>query len=230
MRDLVAIVRKELWEVAGDWHSFYGVAIQGLIVVALCGVMVPADEGAVWSSPGALVCMFGVFPSVLAATFAADSFAGERERKTLETLLASPVSDTAVFAGKALTALLVAVGCALATLAAAWITTRAKGGDPLPELGATGLLGVLGAGLSFALDTTAIATAVSMRVRVARAAQQISSMATIVLSLLGAMVMDRAHLPLTWPTLLRLEGGLVVLGLALLGVGLSAFAKLRSPH
>lgn len=228
MSDVITIIKKELWEIGGDWHSFYGVLIQALIVIGLCGVMVPGDDTTVWSSPGRLIIMFGIFPSVLAATFSADSFAGERERKTLETLMASPISDRAVFCGKALTALLISVGCAALTMVAGLTTTAIRGEDPIPFVGPLGFLVLVGGAVAFALNTTAIATWVSTRVRVARAAQQISSMVSLLISLVFATLMRKANLPMNWPTLLRVEGVLLVVGLALLGAGLYAFSRART--
>jgi len=41
-----------------------------------------------------------VFPAMLAGSLAADAFAGERERRTLETLLATPISDRSLVVDK----------------------------------------------------------------------------------------------------------------------------------
>ena len=48
--------------------------------------------------------MLLITPLMVPVFIAADSFAGERERKTIEPLLVSPVSDTELFFGKVLTA------------------------------------------------------------------------------------------------------------------------------
>ncbi|MFQ6074620.1 MAG: ABC transporter permease subunit [Candidatus Bathyarchaeia archaeon] len=48
--------------------------------------------------------MLLITPLMVPVFIAADSFAGERERKTIEPLLASPVSDIELFLGKVLTA------------------------------------------------------------------------------------------------------------------------------
>lgn len=48
--------------------------------------------------------MFLIMPLMLSASIAAESFAGERERKTLEALLYTAASDTELFIGKALAA------------------------------------------------------------------------------------------------------------------------------
>lgn len=45
---------------------------------------------------------FLILPLMFSTTIAAESFAGERERKTIEALLYTPVSDTEMFIGKAL--------------------------------------------------------------------------------------------------------------------------------
>ena len=60
-----------------------------------------------------LAPMYLILPLMVAATIAADSFAGEKERKTLEALLYTPATDWELFAGKVLSALLAAVAVAL---------------------------------------------------------------------------------------------------------------------
>ncbi len=57
--------------------------------------------------------MFLVMPLMVSSIVAAESFAGEKERKTLEGLLYSPTTDAELFTGKALAALLPAVGFSL---------------------------------------------------------------------------------------------------------------------
>lgn len=52
---------------------------------------------------------FLIIPLMFSTTIAAESFAGERERKTMEALLYSPASDNELFIGKVLAGLLPAV-------------------------------------------------------------------------------------------------------------------------
>lgn len=59
--------------------------------------------------------MFLIMPLMSATSIAAESFAGERERKTLEALLYTPATDSELFFGKALAAF-------LPTLIIAWIS------------------------------------------------------------------------------------------------------------
>ncbi len=53
--------------------------------------------------------MFLIVPLMVASILAADSFAGEKERKTLEALLYTPVTDLELLVGKLLTALVPAL-------------------------------------------------------------------------------------------------------------------------
>lgn len=53
--------------------------------------------------------MFLIMPLMLSSIIAAESFAGERERKTLEGLLYTPTSDVELFLGKVLASLIPAV-------------------------------------------------------------------------------------------------------------------------
>jgi ABC-type Na+ efflux pump permease subunit len=61
-----------------------------------------------------LAPMFLIVPLMVATVIAADSFAGERERHTLETLLYSPTTDRELFIAKLLSSWLAAIVVALA--------------------------------------------------------------------------------------------------------------------
>jgi len=53
--------------------------------------------------------MFLIMPLMFSTTIAAESFAGERERKTIETLLYTPATDLELFLGKVLAAVIPAI-------------------------------------------------------------------------------------------------------------------------
>ena len=59
-----------------------------------------------------LAPMYLILPLMVASVIAADSFAGEKERKTLEALLYTPTTDRELFVAKMLSAWLPAVGVA----------------------------------------------------------------------------------------------------------------------
>jgi len=76
-----------------------------LIPLVLVAIWFPLAQGPDWvTSPVALIAL--MIPTLLVSTTIPDSFAGERERHTLSTLLASRLPDRAVLFGK----LAVAVG------------------------------------------------------------------------------------------------------------------------
>ena len=60
-----------------------------------------------------LAPMFLIIPLMVASVVAADSFAGEKERKTLEALIYTPTTDLELFIGKVLSAMVPAMGVTL---------------------------------------------------------------------------------------------------------------------
>ena len=226
MRDIAVVFRKELKELTGDRSSFRGTLIQGSGVILLCGVFLPLHDPQVLASIEACIMLFVVFPVTLAAAVAADSFAGEQERGTLETLLASPLTESDIFIGKASIAAAVAVAVSILTTMSALIVMVASsrsqsfaGGAALTAV----FFGAVGGGLLLA----ALVAMVSLRVKAARSAQQIGSLLSLGLAFAASFEIHRFWPKLTWH-LVR-AGDLVLLvlaGLALL-VGLYVFKKGR---
>ncbi len=80
---------------------FDGKSLEQMFVIYMAGFM--------------LAPMFLIMPLMFSSVVGADSFVGERERKTLEALLYAPTSDLELFLGKVLAAVLPAIGLS-------WIT------------------------------------------------------------------------------------------------------------
>lgn len=99
MRNIGTVMRKDLVEVAGDRYSYSGIVIQTVILLSITGVVVPALDSSIWTVSGSL-SLFTMFPATLAASQAADAFAGERERGTLDTLTSTPLEDSDIFVEK----------------------------------------------------------------------------------------------------------------------------------
>lgn len=85
---------------AGIQKEFLGLSINQSITVYILKYM--------------LAPFFLMLPLMVASTIAADSFAGEKERKTLEALLYTPTTDRELFISKALSGWLAALFIALA--------------------------------------------------------------------------------------------------------------------
>jgi ABC-2 type transport system permease protein len=84
----------------------------GLILIVF-GIAVPYRAGWIWISVPYIALTFAWLPLMLVMAVVADSIAGERERHTLETLLASRLLDGSILLGKVGAAVTVAYGMLL---------------------------------------------------------------------------------------------------------------------
>ena len=176
-----------------------------------------------------LAPLFLVVPLMVASVIAADAFAGEKERGTLEALLHAPVRERDLFAGKLLAAWLpaVAVGVAGAALYAAVVTAAAWPlvGRPFLPAGVWLPL-VLWVGPAVALAGLGATVLVSARVRTFQEAYQLGGVvvvpvvALVIAQATGAMVLD-ARLLLAFGALLW------ALDAALLAAALRGFTRER---
>jgi len=101
MRDIRVIFWKEWREIL---HPGGGMLQGGrtnlLLIVCVFGLLLPLQFGVQWvDSPLSMIAWTWV-PLFLVTSVVTDSIAGERERHTLETLLASRLSDQAILFGK----------------------------------------------------------------------------------------------------------------------------------
>jgi ABC-2 type transport system permease protein len=106
---VISDIRTVLWK---EWKEvFYqrgslkkGMLTDLLLPVIVLGGLLPLLAGRGWISTSGLV-LYVWMPPYLAVGLVANAFAGERERHTLETLLASRLSDEAILLGKMLAAM-----------------------------------------------------------------------------------------------------------------------------
>ncbi len=93
--------------------------ISALLPVILLGVVIPWRAGPAYVHNSVALVVPGLMPLLFVLMLVADSFAGERERKTLETLLATRLSDQVILLGKIAAAVLYAWTVLVSTLALA---------------------------------------------------------------------------------------------------------------
>lgn len=99
MKDISTMIWKETKELFSQ-GGILGY-LTPLILLAVGGVVYPLISWSSWVQLGSLEIPFILFLTYqLIVASAADSFAGERERHTLETLLASRMPDRAILLGK----------------------------------------------------------------------------------------------------------------------------------
>jgi ABC-2 type transport system permease protein len=145
----------------------------------------------------ATVFYWGWVPLMLVGSAVADSFAGERERHTLETLLASRLPDLAILLGKMLAALTYGWGLVMVMLALSLVTVNvaARSGPFLmfPWRFAVGapMLALLGAGLAATAGVL-----VSLRAPTVRQAAQTLNVGVLLLIFIPVLGMQA--LPDAW--------------------------------
>ena len=112
--DVWAVMWKELKEFLLQSGTARGGLVRMLIFAAAFGVLLPLQAGRAWvTSPLSLLNAIWL-PLLLVISVTVDSVAGERERHTLETLLASRLSDRSILLGKVAASVLYAWGLAIA--------------------------------------------------------------------------------------------------------------------
>ncbi len=168
-----------------------------LILVGIFGIFLPLQMGRAWvESP--MMLFPGIWiPLVFVISVIADSFAGERERHTLETLLTSRLSDLAILCGKTGAAVGYGVGAAWTSLLLGLITVNLAHGQGKLLLYPTAAgLGMVVFSLLCACLAASAGILISLRAATVRQAQQTMSIAVMVL-LFGAILGVQA-LPAEW--------------------------------
>jgi ABC-2 type transport system permease protein len=224
MGPIRALFKKEMLEIVGDRQSRRGGLVQGAVFALVLGVLTVKPEAWLAAEPSA-VFFFAYLPGIAAAAVAADAFAGERERRTLETLLASPIDERAILLGK--TAAAVAFGGLVGTAGLALGIFRVSVASGLFVPAAPLVAGALGASLVSSLFFASLAVIISMYVSVARAAQQIASISALALLAVSAAVWQSAHFAIVWPSIFGMELFILVAALVLHEVARAAFRRER---
>jgi ABC-2 type transport system permease protein len=233
MNDLWTMVWKEWKDLLGsgertDW-------LRPILIVAVMGIILPLSFRLRWIDldPAPILITLYV-PSLLITTFIGDAVAGERERHTLETLLASRISDRAILLGKVLVT--VAFGWGLAVfslLLGAVVVNLARGQGPWVFYAPISLFLVL---LVLSLLTTLLAASggvlISLKSATVRQAAQTMVLGELLLGLavFGVVRLLPASLTASLTgsqTVLILMGVLAVLDAILLAAALASFRRSR---
>jgi ABC-2 type transport system permease protein len=111
--DVWTVIWKEWRELLRQRESMRGGVLRLLIFVGVFGIFLPLQVGREWINSPKLLMLWAWVPLFLVSSVVADGFAGERERHTLETLLASRLSDRAILFGKLGAALSYGFGLAM---------------------------------------------------------------------------------------------------------------------
>jgi ABC-2 type transport system permease protein len=209
--------------------------IRPLLLVGILGIAFPWRFGLQWLALVPLVMGLVIYiPFIVILSFVGDAIAGERERHTLETLLASRISDRAILLGKVIVTTGYAWGTALlGLLLGLFVANLSKGqGSWQFYTHVDLLLEALALSLFACLLGVSGGVLISLRSATVRQAQQLLIVATLVLIVGGVVVIK--VLPSstissfsTSQIWLIAMAVLAVLDAILLGVSLVSFRRSR---
>ena len=122
LNDIFTILWKEFSETMKNRQGMRGGWTSYLLIVGVMGIFIPWQMGKTWLSDPRQLLYWSWMPILLALSQVTDSFAGERERRTLETLLSTRLSDQAILIGKLLAVVLYAWSMTLGSLVIGAVT------------------------------------------------------------------------------------------------------------
>lgn len=256
MRDIRVVAGKELREIVGAGGGRRGL-VRELLFVGIFGLFFPLSQAEVWRT-GSVPAVFALMiPLFLVGPHVADSFAGEKERGTLETLLATRLPDRSIYLGKIFAVVGYAWVVTLLILLASLVALNLTGaGEPTAGLEAwvnvdTGLFvypGFVWAAWAFGsiasgLLLAAIGTFVSLRSKTVRAAHQAMMIPLFIIIFGGSfgipllfrmlspetqkVLLDRIETLSAVSVVLAAVAVLLLIDLVLLAIGLRRFRRDR---
>jgi len=230
--DILTLMWKERRTLFGNWASRSRLLTMLLTPVMLSTVF-PVTWGPDWVEDFPSLIIAVIAPALLVAVMIPDSFAGERERHTLPTLLSSRLPDRAILLGKMITPVVVGWGTALlCALLSLVMVNVAHGQGRFLFYTPTIALGILA--LSFLTATIMAGAGVLTSLRAAtmqEAAQKLLTL--IIVPAMAAQVVPllfRAQLT-SWLKEVKVNGvqllAIIVVVMAVIDVGLLLAAMAR---
>jgi len=240
-RDLQTMLWKEWKSLFRQRGNRMRVLLTLIAPIGMFGLFIPWDSGEHWleDSPS-LLASFAV-PLIMILLTVPDSFAGERERHTLPTLLASRLSDRSILMGKACFSCILAMGMMVLTLALGLLTANlGLEGSGVAFYAPSILWMDLGLAVSITLLGVSAGVLVSLRAGTAQEAQQtLTALLFLPPTLLGPVVLLLGRARPEWqlkrvlahlgPTnvFLSLFGVLMAIGIALAFRAVARFQRSR---
>lgn len=206
-----------------------------VMVIAIMGIIIPWQFGRSWTSLSpAMIIIVCHIPFFLTTSYIGDAVAGERERHTLETLLASRISDRAILWGKVAVTVAYSWGLTLVGLLLGLVVANLLSGQGHWEFyhPIEILLEMLVLSLLAGLLSASAGVLISLRAASVRQAQQTMAVGTLIL--LIAIVLILKSVPSG--VLARLNesqfllffiGGFALSNLLLVGILSASFQRSR---
>ena len=170
-------IKTILWKEMKSWMRYQGSrsrTIMTLISPLIIAIYFPISMESEWTQTYWPLVMAFLVPTMIAGLTVPDSFAGEKERNTLPTLLASRLPDRAILFGKMIFGIVTSwiAGLIMLVVALVVVNIAASEGQLLfyaPKV----LLAYLGISLLMATVTTSAGVLISMRSSTAQEASQL---------------------------------------------------------
>jgi ABC-2 type transport system permease protein len=239
--DFITVLWKEWKEIILERSVGGAGSYRPLILIAVLGIFVPFRMPPERFFSAAQLLLPTFLSAFVITAVIADSFAGERERHTLETLLASRLSDRSILFGKIAASMAYGWLMSIACILAGTITVNVvnwHGEILIYHDAASWLIIALGPPLLGGLIANA-GVLVSLHAATVRQAQQtlaVGFMVVMLGSIFGSNMLPAewkiwfGNILVTWtPAVLILAAGGMVLAidLALLGAGMARFQRAR---
>ena len=174
---MLHVFRHEICLIFRDPKFWIPFVVPPVILAASQGIAVSRYGGQIMEGmEGYMMLLLGCLMAPMGAPLAGDSFAGERERNSLELLQLSPIKPSTLFWGKLLAILPFPVVFSLLAQSAYWLAH--------PDISTVAALASILGALSAVLLTTAFSLMLSLRVKTVRAAAHISLFLIVPLLLL----------------------------------------------
>lgn len=233
MNDIWTMIWKETKDsiFQGGWSAL----IRPLLLIGMMGIVLPWRFGRQWLDLTPIVMGLVLYvPFTVILSFVGDAIAGERERHTLETLLASRISDRAILLGKIIVTTGYAWSTALLGLLLGLVVANLSKGQGSWQFYTHGDLLLEALALSLLASVLGVSGGVliSLHSATVRQAQQLLIVATIVL-VAGGVLTLKAVPAQTLSSLsasqlwLIVMAVLAILDAILLGISLVSFRRSR---
>jgi ABC-2 type transport system permease protein len=231
VRDFWTIVWKELRD--SVFSGRRSELIVPVLVIAIMGIIIPWQFGQSWISLSPAMMFIACYvPFYLTTSYVGDAVAGERERHTLETLLASRISDRAILWGKMAVAVayvwgLTVIGLLLGSVVAN-LGSEQSHWEFYHPIGIFTEMFVLG--LLASLLSASGGVLISLRASSVRQAQQTMAVGTLILMIALILILKSVPSDVlsrlnTSQILMFLIGGFAVLDLILVRILLIGFRR-----
>lgn len=226
LADMWLIVSKEVREVVLRAGGSRATILNLVLILVVFGVVMPLQAGTTWVEHWWLLFAWTWLPLFLVSALVADSFAGERERHTLETLLTTALSDKAILFGKIAAAVAYGYGMLISVMAISLVSVNiayssVEGRVLLFPLKTT--IGVLVIGLLVTLLIAAIGVMISLKAKTVRQAGQTLSLGLLAIIWVPGLFIGYFARMLSWDQQMELwewfstlDGDLIALGVTAL--------------